>query len=221
MRIHMLENIIVLAAAMVGFIYGILRFLKPHKALYPQMITLGVGCIAFGRLYQIVRLATGGRIMGEFQLGFLGAIGSLAFFFSANFGTIDGIADDGSKKFRKSRMTALLAPAAALILYVAFILFAEYTPFAKFGGAVLVFFVMQTSYFNLKHFLLPDVDYGIVNCLKEYNLTVLFYSFLCIAEFIALYSGHSVSEFVISILMGITVICIVPMVSKGVKKWTM
>lgn len=71
------------------------------------MIVPSVGCIFFGRLYQVVRLLTGGDIANEFQLGILGVIGSLMFFFSANFGAMDSLADDGSKEYNyfKSQIT--------------------------------------------------------------------------------------------------------------------
>ncbi len=105
--VYLISNIFVCVCALISFIYGITQFFKPKKAIYAQMIVLGVGCIAFGRLYQVVRLLTGGEVLGEFQLGILGVIGSLMFFFSANFGTIDSLADDRSKQYTyfKSRKT--------------------------------------------------------------------------------------------------------------------
>ena len=45
------------------------------------MITLAVGTMAFGRLYQVVRLLTGGEVVEKFQLGTLGVIGSLLFYY--------------------------------------------------------------------------------------------------------------------------------------------
>ncbi len=67
----------------------------------------------FGRLYQVVRLLTVGDIFDRFQLGILGVLGSLLFLFSANFGMMDSLADDGSKEYVKYRIIPLAAPAAA------------------------------------------------------------------------------------------------------------
>lgn len=219
MNDYLIENIFVCVCAFIAFFCGLIRFAKPHKALYALMITLSVGCVAFGRLYQVVRLLIGGKVVGEFQLGFLGVIGSLLFLFSANFGTMDSIADDGSERFLKYRLIAAIAPASALALYLAFILFGDYPLLDKFMGGVLTVFAMEASYFNLKHLILPDVDFGIVNCLKAYNLTSLIYTFLCIAEYIALCRGYEIAEFVISILIGASVVTIVANASRGVKKW--
>ena len=220
MSLYVIANIIIFVSALAGFIFGIIRFSR-HKALYPRMINYGVGCIALGRLYQIIRLVTGGQITGEFQLGFLGLAGSLLFFFSANFGTMDSLADDRSARFRKSRMIASLAPIAMVAIYVIFVLCEDFPALAKILGAVLLAFAMQSAYFNLKHLVLPDVDFGIVNCLKAYNLAALIYAFLCMAEFIILCHENEVAELIISLAIGCVAGGIVPLVARGVKKWTM
>ena len=99
----MIANIIGFVCALFGFIYGGIKFFRPRQALYAQMITLALGCNAFGRLYYIVRLLTSGFITGSIQLGFFGIVGSFMFFFSSNFGTLDSLLDDRSKEFRKYR----------------------------------------------------------------------------------------------------------------------
>ena len=76
------------------------------------MITLAVGCMTFAKLYQAVRILTSGDILNEFQLGVIGVIGSLLFIFSANFGLMDSLADDGSKEYFRYRIIPLVAPAA-------------------------------------------------------------------------------------------------------------
>lgn len=218
--LYLISNIFVCACAMLSFIYGITQFFKPKKALYAQMIVLGVGCIAFGRLYQVVRLLTGGDILNEFQLGILGVIGSLMFFFSANFGAIDSLADDKSKKYSKYRLIAFAAPLAALALYIGFLLFLGAPRLWKIIGAVVTFFIMQTTYFNLKHLIFPDVDYGVINCLKPYNAAVLFYALFCIADIIAMSRESEIAVAIVSAEIGITVLLITLLLAKGVKKWT-
>ena len=184
------------------------------------MITLSVGCMAFGRLYQVVRLLTDGDIFNEFQLGFLGIIGSLLFFFSANFGLMDSLADDGSKRFLKYRIIPIIAPITSLLLYVFFILMRDLPLLAKIMGAVLTFFVMETTYFNLKHLIFPDVDYGVINCLKTYNVLVLIYGFLCIVEIIVISGENEIAISVVGALMGLILLAIVPTLERGIKKWT-
>lgn len=184
------------------------------------MITLAVGCMAFGRLYQTVRLLTGGSINNVFQLGVLGVIGSLMFLFSANYGAMDSIADDGSKKFGKYRIIPIAAPIAITALYLIFICFASLPMLTKVVGGLVALFAVQSSYYNLKHLIFPDVDFGIINCIKLYNLLALIYSFLCIAELIALSREREIATLIIGVFMGIVLLALVPALERGMKKWT-
>ena len=219
MNIYLIANIITCICAFPGFVYGIIKFFKPKKAIYAQMITLAVGTMAFGRLYQVVRLLTGGGIVEEFQLGTLGVIGSLLFLFSANFGLMDSLADDGSKHFLKYRIIPLAAPVFCAVLYIAFILFADISSFAKIVGAIITFFAMVTTYYNLKHLIFPDVDFGIIKCLKAYNLLALLYSLLCLVEVITVSRNSETATLIIGVIMGALLVAIVPSVERGMKKW--
>lgn len=52
MKLVLIANIIACVCAFVGFIYGSILFFRPKKALFPQIITLAVGCMAFDKLYR-------------------------------------------------------------------------------------------------------------------------------------------------------------------------
>ena len=220
MNLILIANIITCICALIGFIYGIIKFFKPKKAVYPQMITLAVGCMAFGRLYQVVRLLTGGEILNSFQLGLFGIIGSLMFLFSANYGAIDSLADDGSKEFAKYRIISLAAPLVATVLYFIFIFVADTAKLTKIIYGIITVFVLQASYFHLKHLIFPDVDFGVIRCLKPYNLLALIYSFICMAEMILLNANSKIGILFVGVVMGGLLIGIVISVERGIKKWT-
>ena len=220
MNLILIANVITCVCAFFGFIYGSVRFFKPKKAVYPQMITLAVGCMAFGKLYQVVRIFTGGNIFGEFQLGVLGVIGSLMFLFSANFGAMDRIADDKSKAFRKYRITAFAAPCVAAILYALFVFSTDLPIMAQIVSAVTAALAMHAGYFHLKHLIFPDVDYGVIKCLRPYNLSALIYTFLCLAEMIVIGTGNEVCVLIVDVFMGIILIGIIILAQRGIKKWT-
>ena len=220
MNLILIANIIICACAFAGFIYGIVKFFKPKKAVYAQMIALAVGCVAFGRLYQVVRLLTGGDMFNGFQLGVFGVVGSLLFLFSANFGAMDSLADDKTAKFKKYRIISFSAPVAALILYIFFIWFTDLPKSVKIASALVTVFVMLASYFHLKHLILPDVDYGIIKCLKMYNLLALIYTFLCLAEMIVIGLGNEIGILITDIMIGAVQIGVVISVERGMKKWT-
>ena len=219
MTLILISNIITCVCAFAGFIYGIIKFFKPKKAVYAQMITLAVGCVAFGRLYQVVRLLTGGDMFNGFQLGVFGVVGSLLFLFSANFGAMDSLADDKSKKFLKYRLIAIAAPAAALILYILFILTTDLPKSVKIASALVTVFVMAASYFHLKHLIFPDVDFGVIKCLKPYNLLALIYTFLCLSEMIVIGLGSEIGILTAGVLIGAAQIGIVISPERGIKKW--
>ena len=219
MSMYLIANIIVCVCALAGAIYGGLQFFRPRKALYAQMITLSLGCITFGRLFNIVRLLTGGNLTDHFQLGFLGLIGGLMFFFSANYGTIDSLLDDGSKEFTKYRLIALAAPAAAVVMYVVLFILSDVSDLWKILGAVLTLFVMAASYFNLKHLIYPDVDFGVVKCLRPYNLLALIYSVSIFAECVALSRNNEVMTLICCCVTGIVTAAIIPSVVRGFAKW--
>ena len=220
MNLLLLANIIVCAAAFLGFVYGGIKFFRPKKAIYAQMITAAVGCMAFGRLYQVVLLMITGKVTDRFQLGVFGIVGSLLFLFSANFGVMNSLADDGSKQYRKYRIIAILAPVSALALYLVFFPFSEVAVSMKVTAGIVTLIVMLASYFNLKHLIFPDVDYGVINCLKTYNLLAIILELLCIAETVALSRGSDIAVLVTDVLMSAILIIIVPTVERGIKKWT-
>ena len=219
MKLILISNIIVCVCALFGFNYGIAKFFKPNRAVYEQMIALAAGCVAFGRLYQVVRLVTGGDMFNGFQLGVFGVIGSLMFLFSANFGDIDCLADGKSRSFLKYRLISFAAPAAALVLYLLFIWFTDLPRSVKIASAAVTLFVMHASHFHLKHLILPGADGGVIKHLRLYNLMALIYTFLCLAEMIVIGLGNEIGILISGILIGGSLIGIVISAERGVKKW--
>ena len=220
MTLILIANVIVCICAFIGFIYGMIKFFKPRKAVYAQMIALAVGCVAFGRLYQVVRLLTGGDMTSGFQLGVFGVIGSLLFLFSANFGAMDSLADDKSRSLIKYRLISFVAPVAALVLYILFVGLTDLPRSVKIASALVTVFVMQASYFHLKHLIFPDVDLGIIKCLRPYNLLALIYTFLCMAEMVVIGLNNEIGILIVGVLIGAVLIGVVISAERGIKKWS-
>ena len=221
MNIVIASNALICICGFIGFFYGMDRFFKPRKAVYAQMITLSAGCMAFGRLYQVIRILTIGSDMYEhFQLGFLGLIGSLLFLFSANFGVMDSLADDGSKKYQKYRLIPLAAPLVAILNFVIFTLLRDLPMVLNVEFLATTLVVGCASYFNLKHLIFPDVDFGVINCLKGYNALALAMEFLSLAEMDSIALNRTFPFPFIGFLMGIVIIAIPIVVERGIKKWS-
>jgi len=219
LNLLLIVNIIVCVAAFAGFIYGGILFFRPKKALYAQMITLAMGVIGFGRLFLVIRILTGGEITESFQLGFVGMFASFLFFFTANYGAVDSLIDDSVERSIWSKLATFLAPLGAIILYIVFFIVKDTSLMWRIFGGMLTINIALSTYFNLKHLLSPDIDKGVITCLRPYNLLALIYAASVLVECIGLSSGNDVLAFVAGLISAISIILIIPLIERGVKKW--
>lgn len=210
---------IVFVFALCGFICGGIEFFKPRKALYGKMITIAMLCIVIGRLFNMIRLLSGGNLNEHFQLGFLGIIGSVMFFYSANYGAIDSIVDDGTGAFFKYRVIGLVAPAIVVLLYFPLFLTGDISFRWKLQGAVLVLFEALSSYYHMKHLVIPDVEFGVVRGLKPYNLLALLYMLSSILECFALSRSNEKLTFISCLLSAVFILCMMILTVRGLNQW--
>ena len=220
MNLFLIANLITCAGALGGFVYGAFRFFRPKAAIYPQIVTMASGVIVFGRLYQIIRIVTINDVLEHFHLGILATIGSLLFLFAANFGAMDSLVDDGSAALKKFRLIPLAAPAAIVAVYLVLFYFAHQPTLTRVIAGIISVIVGAASYFNLKHLIIPDVDYGVIRCLRQYNLLALIYECLCIADIAAQSRELEAATLLIGILTGVILPLMIVSVDRGVKKWS-
>ena len=214
----MIVNLAILVCATLGVLFGV-RYLLTRKNLYASMIVLGVVCLALGRLYQCARLWTGGLLTERFQPGILGIMGAFSFFFSSNYGQVDSLVDDGSASMRKYRRLGLIGPAYVSALAIPILLSPTQIGF-KVGCTLSMVMMSCACYFHVKHLFIPDVDYGVVNCLRGYNALAVALSVLSLCEMIALTYGWEPLLVVSGAGECITALLLVPVMDRGVKKWT-
>ena len=217
MKYLLIENLAVMACATAGFLSGI-RYLNTRKALYASMIVQGMICVVLGRLYQCALLFTGSSLTENFQVGSLGVMGAFSFFFSANYGQIDSLVDGGEKTFRKYRLIALIGPAYVVSMLVP-ILFSPATMAFKINCVLVETMIAAASYFHVKHLIIPDVDYGVVRCLRGYNALAVVLSVMSMWELIALSMGSEPVLIVSGVGLCAVSLAMVPVMDKGVKKW--
>lgn len=213
-------SIALTVCALFGFVYGLVRFVRKRRALYTLMIVFGIGCAMMGRLFETLQLVASGEVHNGFQIGVLGVVGSFLFFFTANYGQMDSLVDDGSRAFLKYRIIAMLAPICMVVFYVV------YFSYVGFGEnaivrAVETIIIAMASYFHLKHLIIKDVDYGIISCIRMYNLLALLYAFLCMGEMILTTAPFSeIYTIVLYAAMCIIMLIFIPVLERGVRKWT-
>ncbi len=204
--------------AAIGFGYGLFRFFRDDSALYVRMIVLGVGCAMLGQLFQTLLLLVNGELGDGFNVGVLGIIGNYLFFFSANYGQMDSIVDDGSVKFRKTRIIALAAPLAVAAVWIAVVVLEGFNESTITLG-VMGLFLALACYFHLKHLIIEDVSYGLIRSIRSYNLLALVYAALCVSE--VLVAGlPEIFTVIVCVLECAVLLAFIPVLERGVKKWT-
>ena len=207
-------------SAGIGFVYGLVRFFRDDSALYVRMIILSVGCAMFGRLFETLQYLVNGELGSGFHVGMLGIIGSFLFLASANFGQMDSIVDDRSSRFRKTRMISFAAPLLIIAIWCVI---------AVLNGldqrtiplGVQSLFIAMASYFHLKHLIIKDVQFGLIKAIRSYNLLALIYALLCMLEMLV--ESLNFPTFcivIIYVLQCILLLVFVPVLERGVKKWT-
>lgn len=208
-----------LVGAFAAFIYGIKHFFKKGKPLYLQSITMAMGCHSLGSVYHICQMLTRGAVSDGFTPAYLGRIGFFLFFLVASYGQMDRIVDDRSPALRKSRIWALLAPALGLLLYIPN--FLKDMPNATKVTYFLVWIpAIFSLYFNLKHVIIPNIDFGFVKAIKPYNIFALCLGF---SELVCLTTWNYPNSIALVITAFIFAgLCVSTVVSakKGVEKWT-
>ena len=207
-------------AAAVGFGYGLFRFFRDESALYVRMIIFGVGCAMLGRLFETLLILVNGNLENGFHVGMLGIIGSFLFFFSANFGQMDSIVDDGSKKYLKTRLISFVAPLVIIAVWV-LIAVSKGVNRTTIPLGVETLFIALASYYHFKHLIIQDISFGLIKAIRSYNLLSLIYALLCMAEMLV--KSFNIPDFCIIIvnsLQFVLLLAFVPVLERGVKKWT-
>ena len=215
-----IAELVPLGATLFSLVYGLRHFFKKGKPLFLQSITMAMGSHALGSIYHMCQSLTSENVVEGFTPAYLGRIGFFLFIITASYGQLDRIVDDGSPKMRKSRIIALLAPVLALLIYISNALPEDIAVSTKVVYALVWLPAMISVYFNLKHAIIPDLDFGFIKAIKPYNLLVLLLSFselLCLTAWDYYYP---VLLAVSSLVFGALCICTMVLARRGVKKWT-
>ncbi|MBQ1451154.1 MAG: hypothetical protein II473_07045 [Clostridia bacterium] len=218
MKILIILNAFTCLCALAGAIYGIVCIFQSKRPMYFTMIVASVGITAFSRLYEVVYMWTAGEYFRGFHIGILGTIGTFLFVFTANYGAMDTLCDDGSDKFKKYRLAALAAPLVTAALYLP-ILMSKSSVEIKICFGFICAVIMMASYFNLKHLIIPDVDYGVIKCIRGYNLLMLIAGLFYMLELLGIAFNLAVLLYVSTACIGVISLLVVPVLKRGAEKW--
>ena len=207
-------------ATLFSLIYGLKHFFKKGKPLCLQSIAMAMASHSFGSIYHLCQTLTNASIVDGFTPAYLGRIGFFLFIITASYGQLDKIVDDGSPKMRPARLLALLAPLLAILLYIPNVLPSDIPISTKVVYAFVWIPAVISVYFNLKHAIIPDLDFGFIKAIKPYNVFVLCLGFAELLCLTAWDYGYPLQMAVSSLVFGILCVCTMIAAKKGVEKWT-
>ena len=213
-------ELVPLLATMLSFLYGLHNFFKKGKPLFLQSITMAMGCHTLGSIYRLCQLLTDGTGLKGFTPAYLGRIGFFLFLITASYGQMDRIVDDGSKKMRPSRLIAFIAPICAALLYLPNGLMKDLPVVTKIAVLLVWLPATVSVYYNLKHAIIPDFDFGFIKAIKPYNAFATCLSFaelLCLTAWDYL---HYPLLVVTSLVFSGLCFAMMLAAKKGAEKWT-
>jgi hypothetical protein len=215
-----IAELVPLCATLFSFIYGVNQFFKKGKPLFLQSITMAMGCHALGSIYHVCQTLTTETVLEGFTPAYLGRIGFFLFFIAASYGQMDRIVDDGSQKMIPCRYIALLAPVAAILLYIPNATMEDLPTPTKIAAALVWVPALVSVYYNLKHAIIPDCDFGFVKAIKPYNVLATclgFAELLCLTAWDYLYNAPLV---IASVLFAVLCVAMMCAAKKGAEQWT-
>ena len=213
-------ELVPLSATLFSFLYGLSKFFKKGKPLFLQSITMAMGCHALGSVYHLCQTLTTETVLEGFTPAYLGRIGFFLFLITASYGQMDRIIDDGSKKIRPYRYIALIAPILAALLYVPNAIIEELPLPTKIAALMVWLPAVVAVYYNVKHAIIPDFDFGFIKAIKPYNILAACLGF---AELLCLTAWDYFNDILLVISsFAFAILCVVMMLvaRKGAEKWT-
>ena len=210
---------IVVVLSTVALIYGLYMAITKKLPLYFQLSIATVACLWLGYIFDICEYIINGFLGETYIVGYLGSIGSFLFLLTASLGYMDGIIDDRTPQMRKYRYIACIAPVCAVALWVPNILAEDISGLTKVMYSILWIPAIFSSYFNLKHAIIPDMGFGFVKAIRPFNIAALAFTFLQLIH-LTLWNYCDWLPLMISgIVFGSSCIVMVVTADKGVKKW--
>ena len=216
-----IAELLPLSATLFSFIYGVNKFFKKGKPLFLQSLTMAMGSHALGSIYHVCQTLTTETVLEGFTPAYLGRIGFFLFLIAASYGQMDRIVDDGTKQIRPTRYIALIAPVCAILLYLPNGLMEDLPLPTKIAVALVWLPAIFSVYYNLKHAIIPDLDFGFIKAIKPYNVLALclgFAELLCLTAWDYLYNTQLV---IASVIFAVLCVALIFAAKKGAEKWTL
>lgn len=211
------DGVVVFMAA-IALGYGVYISIAKKSTLYFQLSMGTVASLILGYIFDICDYIVNGVMEEGYFIGYLGSIGSFLFLLTASVGYMDGLVDDRSPQIRKYRYIALIGPVIAAALLIPNVL-SDTTTTTKVVYSILWIPAMFSSYFNLKHAIVPDMGFGFIKAIRPFNVAALSFTFLQLIHLTLWNYCGWIPLLFSGIIFGASCIVMIVMADKGVKKW--
>ena len=211
---------VVVLMSIAALLYGLYTLISGKQPLFFQLSMAAVACLLLGYVFDICYYIVHGLLDEGYMIGYLGSIGSFFFLLTASVGYMDGIIDDGSPKIKKCRYIALVGPVLAIALWIPNMI-ADVPLMTKVVYSILWTPATLSSYFNLKHAIVPDMGFGFVKAIRPYNIVALSFTFLQLIHLTLWNYCGWLPLLVSGTVFGVSCILMIVMADRGVKKWTL
>ena len=211
---------VVVLMSIAALLYGLYTLISGKQPLFFQLSMAAVACLLLGYVFDICYYIVHGLLDEGYMIGYLGSIGSFFFLLTASVGYMDGIIDDGSPKIKKCRYIALVGPVLAIALWIPNMI-ADVPLMTKVVYSILWISATLSSYFNLKHAIVPDMGFGFVKAIRPYNIVALSFTFLQLIHLTLWNYCGWLPLLVSGTVFGVSCILMIVMADRGVKKWTL
>ena len=215
-----IAELVPLCATIFSFLFGLNKFFKRGKPLFLQSITMAMGCHSLGTIYHLCLMLTNQTVLDGFTPAYLGRIGFFLFFIAASYGQMDKIIDDGSPAIRPSRYIAVIAPICATLLYLPNAGVSAVTTATKVSLLLVWLPALVSVYYNLKHAIIPDCDFGFIKAIKPYNFLAVALGFVELLRLTAWNFLSNALLVITAVLFTVLSAAMMFAAKKGAEQWT-
>ncbi|MGN1404916.1 MAG: hypothetical protein ACI4WM_01490 [Erysipelotrichaceae bacterium] len=186
-----------LSVSLLVSLYGLKTIKSKKVPLFYRIACFGIFSYFLSAVYETVSAVTG--FNSPNIVGGLGYTAMFLFLFSSYYGAMDSLVDDKSGRLRKYRIISLLfclLNISGAVLFKAF----------ELSNVFVAVSAFLSLYFSFKHLIIEDIEMGIVDSMRLYNLLIVL---LCIS-FI-----YNIPDFVSLII----IVLMLPVLRRSVNRW--
>ena len=181
---------------------------------------MAMGSHALGSIYHLRQTLTTETMLEGFTPAYLGRIGFFLFFITASYGQMDRIVDDGSKQIRPTRYVSLIAPLCAILLYLPNGLMEDLPTATKVTYLLVWLPAIFSVYYNLKHAIVPNLDFGFIKAIKPYNVLAVCLGFAELLRLTAWSYLYNTQLVITSVVFAVLCVALMIAAKRGAERWT-